>query len=93
MSTLSLRLPNSIHQSAKIFAEREGISINQLAATALAEKLAALATESFINERAARSSNTAFASALASVPANAPDAEDVYEAAPVQTTRRGKRRK
>lgn len=47
MSTLSLRLPESIHQNAKIYAQREGISVNQLAATALAEKLAALATEDY----------------------------------------------
>lgn len=93
MSTLSLRLPNSIHQSAKIFAEREAISINQLAATALAEKLAALATDSFINERAARSSSTAFAAALASVPANAPDARDVCSATPVKATKPGTRRR
>lgn len=92
MSTLSLRLPNSIHQSAKIFAEREGISINQLAATALAEKLAALATESFINERAARSSSPAFAAALASVPASAPDAHDVYQPAAARTKKTAKQR-
>ena len=41
MSTLSLRLPESIHHNARIYAQREGISVNQLAATALAEKLAA----------------------------------------------------
>jgi hypothetical protein len=93
VSTLSLRLPNSIHQSAKIFAQREGISINQLAATALAEKLAALATETFINERAARSSRAAFAAALASVPANAPDANDVYEPAAVRKKAPAKQRK
>ncbi len=76
MTTLSLRLPHSIHQNAKIFAEREGISINQLAATAIAEKLAALATESYINARAERSSAKAFAAALAAVPAAPPDAGD-----------------
>lgn len=43
MTTLSLRLSNSIHQNAKLDAQREGISVNQLAVTALAEKLAALA--------------------------------------------------
>ena len=37
MSTLSLRLPQSIHHNAKLYAQREGISVNQLAATALAE--------------------------------------------------------
>lgn len=78
MSTLSLRLPESIHNNAKIFAKREGISINQLAATALAEKLAALATEEFINVRARRADPNAFAQALASVPDAAPQAGDAY---------------
>lgn len=68
MSTLSLRLPDSIHQNAKIYAQREGISVNQLAATALAEKLSALATEDYIAKRAKRASASKFKAVLASVP-------------------------
>lgn len=68
MSTLSLRLPESIHQNAKLFAQREGISVNQLAATALAEKLAALATEDYLAQRAKRASRSKFKSPLAKVP-------------------------
>ncbi len=68
MSTLSLRLPESLHQNAKLFAQREGISVNQLAATALAEKLAALATEDYLAQRAKRASRSKFKSALAKVP-------------------------
>lgn len=79
MTTLSLRLPESIHNNARIFAEREGISINQLAATALAEKLAALATEDFIHARAMRADKNAFNAALASVPDIAARSGDEYE--------------
>ena len=68
MSILSLRLPESIHRNAKLFALREGISVNQLAATALAEKLAALATEDYITQRAQRASPDKFKAALALVP-------------------------
>lgn len=68
MSTLSLRLPESIHQNAKIYAQREGISVNQLAATALAEKLAALATEDYLAQRAQRATKSRFKAALAKVP-------------------------
>lgn len=68
MSTLSLRLPQSIHSNAKLFAQREGISVNQLAATALAEKLAALATEDYLIQRAKRASVEKFNAALALVP-------------------------
>ncbi len=39
MSALSLRLPNSLHERARELAEREGISINPLVSTALAEKM------------------------------------------------------
>ena len=45
MSTLSVRLPDSVHRNARLYAEREGTSLNQLVATAVAEKLAALGAE------------------------------------------------
>jgi hypothetical protein len=54
MSTLSIRLPNSIHQHAKRLAQTEGVSVNQLVSSALAEKLSALDAERYLNERAAR---------------------------------------
>ena len=41
MNTLSLRLPESLRYQAKELARQEGVSINQLIATALAEKLSA----------------------------------------------------
>ena len=42
MSTRSLRWPESLHESAKALAARERVSINQLVASALAEKASAL---------------------------------------------------
>ena len=39
MSALSVRLPESLHKYAKEYAALEGISVNQLISTALAEKL------------------------------------------------------
>ncbi len=78
MSTLSLRLPESIHRNAKLFALREGISVNQLAASALAEKLAALATEDYIEQRAQRSSVKKFNAALALVPDVPAEAGDEF---------------
>jgi predicted HicB family RNase H-like nuclease len=41
MSTISLRLPESLHNTARKLAERENISINQLITLALAEKISA----------------------------------------------------
>jgi len=68
MSALSLRLPNSLHKRARELAEREGISINQLVSTALAEKMAALMTEEYLETRARRGSRARFLRALAKVP-------------------------
>jgi len=68
MSTLSLRLPESLHRKLAELAKSEGISINQLIASAAAEKLAALTTEEYLATRAARASRAKFRAALAAVP-------------------------
>jgi predicted DNA-binding ribbon-helix-helix protein len=68
MSTLSLRLPESLHKQLKDIAEREGVSINQLITTAVAEKLSALMTVDYLEERAARGNRAAFDGVLAKVP-------------------------
>ena len=67
MSTLSLRLPESLHKQVRELALQEGISINQFAATAIAEKLSALMTSSYLEQRAARGERTRFEQALAKV--------------------------
>jgi hypothetical protein len=76
MSALSLRLPNSLHERARELAEREGVSINQLVTSALAEKMSALMTEEFLETRARRGSRSAFLRALRAVPNVAPDPGD-----------------
>ena len=76
MSALSLRLPNSLHERARELAQREGVSINQLVSSALAEKMSALLTEEYLEARARRGSRTRFLAALAEVPAVEPDAAD-----------------
>ena len=78
MSTLSLRLPNSIHDQIRTLAKREGISINQLLASAAAEKVAALLTEDYLKERAERASGEKFRAVLERVPRVAPIAEDEF---------------
>ncbi|MBP6775328.1 MAG: toxin-antitoxin system HicB family antitoxin [Gemmatimonadaceae bacterium] len=76
MSTISLRLPESLHAQARALAEQEGISINQLIATSLAEKMSALMTSEYLEARAARSSKTAFRRVLKKVKDRAPIAGD-----------------
>ncbi|MDD5334729.1 MAG: DUF6290 family protein [Rhodoferax sp.] len=76
MSALSVRLPESLHKYAKQYAALEGISVNQLISTALAEKLSALATEDYLELRAKSGSRKKFDAALAQVPDAAPDQWD-----------------
>jgi predicted DNA-binding ribbon-helix-helix protein len=67
MSTLSLRLPESLHKSAREIAEKENISINQLITLALAEKISALGAEDYLEMRAKRASKTKFLKAMSKV--------------------------
>ena len=76
MSTMSLRLPESLHQKVRELADQEGISINQLVTTALAEKISALLTEEYLAARAARGSRRKFDEILSKVPDAEPEAGD-----------------
>jgi hypothetical protein len=76
MSTISLRLPESLHESARALAEKENISINQLITLALAEKLSALMTEEYLGERAQRGRKEKFQHAMAKVADVAPEGRD-----------------
>ena len=76
MSTMSLRLPESLHEKVRELAEREGISINQLVTTALAEKISALLTQEYLEARAARGSREEFLKILGKVSHGDPDPGD-----------------
>jgi hypothetical protein len=76
MSTISLRLPESLHAKAREVAEKERVSLNQLITLALAEKLSALLTEDYLAERAEHGSAKAFRRALAKVADQEPVPED-----------------
>ncbi len=76
MSTLSLRLPDSLHKRARDLAKEEGVSINQLISTALAEKMAALKTVDYLEQRAGRGSREKFLAVLGKVPATTPEPQD-----------------
>lgn len=76
MSTMSLRLSESLHRQAKELARQEGISINQLVATALAEKISALAAGEYLEKRAACGSRRKFERALSKVKDVEPTEQD-----------------
>lgn len=76
MSTLSLRIPNSLHEQIRLLAKREGISINQFVASAAAEKMAALLTEEYIEARAKKGNIKKFQKVLKKVPDSEPEHYD-----------------
>ena len=53
-SNFALRLQNSLLDEARKVAEQEGVALNQFINTAVAEKLSALRTASYFQERASR---------------------------------------
>jgi predicted transcriptional regulator len=76
MSTLSIRLPDSLHRRLREFAQKDDVSINQFITSAVLEKVAALSTLEYLEARAKRGSRKKFEAALSRVPDVAPDEED-----------------
>ncbi|PWR00734.1 toxin-antitoxin system HicB family antitoxin [Leucothrix pacifica] len=76
MSILSLRLATSLHEEVKLLSKREGISINQFIASAVAEKMSALMTEEYLVKRAEKGRKDAFLAAMAKVPDSEPEHYD-----------------
>ncbi|HET6528299.1 MAG TPA: YlcI/YnfO family protein [Balneolaceae bacterium] len=76
MSTLSIRLPDSLHRKLKELAEKEGVSMNQFITLAVSEKTAALLTVDYLKERAEKGSRQAFEEIMAEVPNVEPEEYD-----------------
>ncbi len=76
MTTMSLRLPDSVHRRVKEFARKDNVSVNQFIASAVSEKLAAFLTLEHLEARAKRATRSAFEAALAEVPDSPPQEGD-----------------
>jgi len=76
MSTLSLRIPKSMHEKMRELAKKEGVSMNQLISSAISEKLSALLTEEYLMERGKLGSREKFDQVLSKVPDVAPKKGD-----------------
>ena len=68
MSTLTVRLPNSVHQKVKELAERDDISMNPFIASAVAEKMACVLTLDHLKSEAAKGRRGDFDRYLGMVP-------------------------
>jgi hypothetical protein len=92
MTTLSLRLPASVHRKLGEVAAREGVSMNQFISTAVAEKLAALLAEEVLEERARRGSVERAKAALSRSPDAPPiPGDELPDAWAGSATRRSER--
>ncbi len=76
MSTLSVRLPDSIHREVRELAKEDGISINQFISLALAQKVSSLRTVEYLQQRAKRGSGEHMISILDSAPDVDPEEGD-----------------
>lgn len=79
MSTISLRLPDSLHEGVRKLAKQDNISINQFVATALAEKMSALTTETYLVERAKCGNKKKFEHVLSKIKDVEPDENDALQ--------------
>lgn len=76
MSTLTLRLPKSLHENIKNLAKDEGISINQFLVSAAAEKMSALLTKDYLETEAKKGTRKDFEKVLKAVPNVEPEEYD-----------------
>lgn len=68
MSALTIRLPNSVHESIKALARKDGISVNQFIASAAAEKMASFQSLDYLRREAALGTREDFEQFLSRVP-------------------------
>lgn len=76
MGTLSIRIPDSLHNEVKKLSKNDHISINQFIASALSEKITALETEAYLSQRAHLGDKKKFLAVLSKIPNIEPDEED-----------------
>ncbi len=76
MSLMNVNIPESLRLRAESLAQADGVTLDQFIATALAEKVAVLDADTYIQKRAARGSREKFERVLAKVPDVEPEAHD-----------------
>jgi hypothetical protein len=73
---MNVNIPESLRLRAESLAQEDGVTLDQFIATALAEKVAVLDADTYIQQRAARGSRDKFERVLAKVPDVQPEAHD-----------------
>jgi hypothetical protein len=76
MSSITIRLPESIHRKAREVAKADGISLNQFISSAVGEKLSSVLTVEYLSKRAKSGNAEHFDAVLAKVSDREPLQED-----------------
>jgi hypothetical protein len=76
MTSMNVKIPDSLAKQAREMAEKEEITLDQLVSSAVAEKVAAWKTVGYLESRAARGRREKFESALNKVPEVESDERD-----------------
>lgn len=76
MTTIEAKIPDSILRQAKVFAESENLSLEQVINLCLAHSLGTWTAQSIIEKRGKRGSHEKFLEFMAKVPDDEPDDYD-----------------
>jgi hypothetical protein len=76
MSVVSVELPESLHSAAGVLAQESGVSMSQLMASALAEKVSVMTSPEWFATRAARGDRAKFEKGLSHVADVEPEERD-----------------
>ena len=76
MNMVHLQLPDSLYKQLSALAEQDGVSVNQLLTLAAAEKVSALLTVGYLQERARQGKREDLEALLAKVPSVEPEEYD-----------------
>ncbi len=72
MSSITIRLPDSLHRKIREVAKKDGVSINQFISAAAGEKLSAILTVDYLKERADKGKRADFDKEQKKVPDREP---------------------
>jgi predicted transcriptional regulator len=78
MSTLTIRLPDSLMKQIECLAAKEGYSVDQFLASAAAEKLAVVTTMEYLRQEAAAGRREDFEHYLNAAPSSPPQEGDRF---------------
>ena len=76
MATISIDIPDSLHNGIQLLTTKDGYSLNQFLVCAAAEKLSSIATIDYLRERASGADFAEFDRIMARIPNVPPDAGD-----------------